>query len=87
MLVVKGYGQVQGVDFNDVFHMLLNNVPFMFCLLLVAMHGLELEWLDVKTSFLHGELEEQIYMQQAKGFQIEGEKGPCLLVEEVSIQP
>lgn len=41
-------------------------------LAIVARHDLELEQLDVKTVFLHGELEEEIYMTQPEGFQIHG---------------
>lgn len=39
---------------------------------LVAMKDLELEQLDVKTVFLQGDLEEQIYMKQSEGFEVEG---------------
>lgn len=49
-------------------------------LALVAMHDLKLEQLDVKTTFLRGELEEQIHMHQPEGFKIEGkEDHVCLL--------
>ncbi|KAL5757095.1 hypothetical protein ACOSQ2_021841 [Xanthoceras sorbifolium] len=79
-LVAKGYSQVHGVDFNDVFSPVVKHSSIRVLLALVAMHNLELEQLDVKTAFLHGELEETIYMQQPEGFEIEGKKDHvCLL--------
>jgi len=48
------------------------------------MHDLELEQLDVKTIFLHGELEEKIYMGQQESFQFEGKEDyVCLLKKSI----
>ncbi|KAG8501651.1 hypothetical protein CXB51_004782 [Gossypium anomalum] len=68
-LVAKGYSQVPGVDFTDVFSPVVKHSSIRALLGIVAMHDLELEQLDVKTAFLHGELEEDIYMQQPEGLQ------------------
>ncbi|KAG8499930.1 hypothetical protein CXB51_006489 [Gossypium anomalum] len=79
-LVAKGYSQIPGVDFTDVFSPVVKYSSIRALLGIVAMHDLELEQLDVKTVFLHGELEEDIYMQQPEGFTVsEKEDYVCLL--------
>ncbi|KAK5773528.1 hypothetical protein PVK06_049834 [Gossypium arboreum] len=79
-LVAKGYSQIPGVDFTDVFSPVVKHSSIRALLGIVAMHDLELEQLDVKTAFLHGELEEDIYMQQPEGFIVsEKEDYVCLL--------
>ncbi|KAG8497073.1 hypothetical protein CXB51_008352 [Gossypium anomalum] len=67
-LVAKGYSQIPGVDFTDVFSPVVKHSSIRALLGIVAMHDLELEQLDVKTTFLDRELEEDIYMQQPEGF-------------------
>ncbi|KAG8477010.1 hypothetical protein CXB51_030151 [Gossypium anomalum] len=79
-LVAKGYSQIPGVDFTYVFSPMVKHSSIRALLGIVAMHDLELEQLDVKTVFLHGELEEDIYMQQPEGFIVsEKENYVCLL--------
>ena len=78
--MAKGYSQVQGVDFNEVFSPVVKHTSIRVLLSLVATKDLELEQLDVKTAFLHGDLEEQIYMKQPEGFEAAGnEDHVCLL--------
>nr|CAD1837132.1 unnamed protein product [Ananas comosus var. bracteatus] len=67
-LVVKGYGQKQGIDFNEIFAPVVKHCSIRVVLSLVANLDLELEQLDIKTAFLHGDLDEEIYMFQPEGF-------------------
>ncbi|KAG8481466.1 hypothetical protein CXB51_026218 [Gossypium anomalum] len=68
------------VDFIDVFSPVVKHSSIRALLGIVAMDDLELEQLDVKTVFLHGELEEDNYMQQPEGFTVlEKEDYVCLL--------
>ncbi|KAG8477637.1 hypothetical protein CXB51_031043 [Gossypium anomalum] len=85
-LVAKGYSQIPGVDFTDVFSPVVKHSSIRALLGIVAMHDLELEQLDVKTVFLHGELEEDIYMQQPEGFYSLRKGGLCLLAKKVTLR-
>jgi len=63
-LVVKRYAQKEGVDFNEIFSPVVRLTTIRVVLAMCAAFNLHLEQLDVKTAFLHEELEEEIYMLQ-----------------------
>ncbi|KAG8479391.1 hypothetical protein CXB51_029115 [Gossypium anomalum] len=71
-LVAKGYTQKEGIDYNDAFFLVVKHFSIRILLALVAQLNLELAQLDVKTAFLHGELEEEIYMTQLEGYKDAG---------------
>ena len=55
-LVAKGFSQIPGVDYNDVFSLVVKHSSIRTFFSIIAMHDLELEQLDVKTGFLHGDI-------------------------------
>ena len=67
-LVVKGFQQKEGVDYNEIFSPVVKLTTIILVLKIVAAENLHLEQLDVKTAFLHGDLEEELYMWQPEGF-------------------
>jgi hypothetical protein len=73
-LVAKGYSQIPGVDYNEVFSPVVKHSSIRTFFSIVASHDLQLEQLDVKTAFLHGELDEEIYMDQPEGFIVPGKE-------------
>ncbi|KAK3009128.1 hypothetical protein RJ639_013703 [Escallonia herrerae] len=70
-LVAKGFTQREGIDYIEIFSSVLKHTSIRVLLTMVALYDLELEQLDVKTAFLHDELEEQICMCQPEGFVIQ----------------
>eukprot|EP00253_Pinus_taeda_P026067 PITA_26067 len=73
-LVAKGYSQVPGIDFGDIFSLVAMVTSIRLLLSVVVDFDFEVEQMDVKTSFLHGDLEEEIYMKQLEGFATKGKK-------------
>ncbi|KAI5312737.1 hypothetical protein L3X38_041911 [Prunus dulcis] len=63
-LVVKSFSQKKGIDFEDIFSPVVKMSSIYVVFNLAASLNLEIEQLDVKTAFLHGDLEEEIYVEQ-----------------------
>ena len=73
-LVAKAYSQLDGIDFGEIFSPVAKIISIRFLLSIVVSFDLEVEKMDVKTTFLHGDLEEQIYMKQLEVFIVKGNK-------------
>jgi hypothetical protein len=71
-LVAKGYSQVEGIDFGEIFSHVAKLTSIRFMISIVVEFYFEIEQMDVKTTFLHGDLEEEIYMKQPEGYVMNG---------------
>jgi hypothetical protein len=83
-LVAKGYTQKEGEDFLDTYSPVARLTTIRVLLSLAASHGLLVHQMDVKTTFLNGDLEEEIYMDHPEGFVVNGQQGMvCKLVKSL----
>ena len=73
-LVAKGYSQLPGIDFGDIYSLVAKVTSIRLLLYVVAAFDFEVEQMDVKTKFIHRDLEEEIYMKQPEGFVVKGKK-------------
>ncbi|RVW56301.1 Retrovirus-related Pol polyprotein from transposon TNT 1-94 [Vitis vinifera] len=74
-LVARGYAQTYGVDYSDTFSPVakLNSVRLFISI--AASQQWMIHQLDIKNAFLHGDLEEKVYLEQPPGFVAQGEYG------------
>jgi hypothetical protein len=73
-LVARGFTQTEGIDYHETYSPVVKMTSIRVLLSIVAIHDLELHQMDVKTAFLNGHLEEEIYMHQPEGFIKPGEE-------------
>ena len=66
--VVRGYEQKLGIDYADTFASVVKPMSYKSLFAIAAALDLEIEQMDVKTAFLYGTLDEDIYVEQPHGF-------------------
>ncbi|KAL0437633.1 UNVERIFIED_CONTAM: Retrovirus-related Pol polyprotein from transposon TNT 1-94 [Sesamum radiatum] len=83
-LVAKGFKQKEGFDFFDTYSPVTRITSIRVLIAIAALYDLEIHQMNVKTAFLNGELDEEIYMEQPEGFVVPGqEKKVCRLVKSL----
>lgn len=70
----KDYAQNEGINYNEIFSSIVKHSCIRILMVLVAQLNLELAQFDVKTTFLHGDVEEKIYITRPEDFKIVGKK-------------
>nr|GEU48829.1 zinc finger, CCHC-type [Tanacetum cinerariifolium] len=80
----KGFRQKEGIDYFDTYAPVACITTIRLLLALAAIHNLVIHQMDVKTTFLNGDLEEEVYMKQPEGFVMPGnEHRVCKLVKSL----
>ena len=83
-LVIKGYRQIEGLNYFDTYSSVTRINFIRMVLAITALRNLEIHQMNVKTTFLNGALDEEIYMEQPEGFFALGqEKKVCKLVKSL----
>ncbi|CDO74894.1 hypothetical protein BN946_scf184988.g1, partial [Trametes cinnabarina] len=83
-LVAKGFTQVWGEDYHETFSPVARFESIRYLLAHAALEDWDIESMDVKTAFLNGDLEEEIYMEQPEGWVVRGKEDyVCLLKKAI----
>ena len=82
--VAKGFRQREGIDYFDPYAPVARITSIRVLIALASIYKLVVHQIDVKTAFLNGDLDEEVYMDQQKGFVLRGnEKKVCKLVKSL----
>ena len=73
-LVAKGFSQVEGIDYDDIFSPVVRYESVCPMVALAASQQWHMSSIDVKTAFLYGELGEELFMEQPEGFKKKGQE-------------
>ena len=83
-LVARGFTQVWGENYNETFSPVARYESIRYLAAHAALEDWEMEAMDVKTAFLNGDLDEEIYMDQPEGWTVKGkEDHVCLLKKAI----
>jgi hypothetical protein len=72
LFVARGFSQVEGVDYDDTFTPVARYTSIRVVISIAAEMGWKIHQMDVKTTFLNGLIEEEVYIEQPLGFEVHG---------------
>ena len=72
-MVANEYAQKEGIGFQEIFSLVVKMTTLRVLFALTVVLDLELYQMDVKTAFLHGDIDEEIFMRQPEGFVVCGQ--------------
>ena len=84
--MAKGFTQREGINYNETFSPVSCKDSFRIIMALVAHYDLELYQMDVKTAFLNGDLEKNVYIAQPKKFYCGRKRTHGVSPEEIHLQ-
>jgi hypothetical protein len=77
-MVARGFQQVQGIDFQETYAAVVKTASYRVLFALAARFNWKIHQMDVKTAYLNGDLDEEIYVHPPEGFPVELPKGKVL---------
>jgi hypothetical protein len=72
--VARGFSQKEGVDYEETFAPVARYTSIRAVMSLVSFMGWRIHQMDVKTTFLNGIIEEEVYIEQPQGFEVNGKE-------------
>ncbi|GKC58417.1 zinc finger, CCHC-type containing protein, partial [Tanacetum coccineum] len=83
-LVIQGFKQKSGIDYFDTYASVARITTIRLLIAMASIHNLIIYQMDVKTTFLNSDLEEEVYMNQPHGFIMHGnENKVCKLIKSL----
>ena len=81
-LVAKGYSQRADIDYDEVFAPVARLETVRLIISLAAQNSWKIYQMDVKSAFLNGVLEEEVYIEQPQGYEVKGEEDKVLKLKK-----
>jgi hypothetical protein len=72
--VVRGFEQREGLDYNETFALVVKPMSYKLRFAIAAAYDLEIEQMNIKTAFLYGNIDTEVYVEQPQGLEAVGQK-------------
>lgn len=80
--VARGFSQVEGVDYEETFAPVARYTSIRSIISIATEMGWKIHQMDVKTAFLNGFIQEEVYIEQPQGFEVHGKESHVCRLEK-----